>query len=222
MRYVYPDIDYLFDFSEETVYSLIIENPRLLLEVMNDIQEQGDGKDGKGVISDGNKLLPFQKSVEGIFHFFPFSINQKSLVNKVNAILIQKAISAEFYHRSMELMGEIERYLDDLSFSVRGDLKFTKLSVEGIIKSCGAEFQEEYDSLGEKLIDYFELVTELDRSKLFFLYNLRSVMEDEEMVQFIDTVKKQGYNVIMIESVERTLLLNEKRIVVDDSLCVIQ
>ena len=90
-----------------------------------------------------------------------------------------------------------------------------------LIKAVSPSFREEYDSLGEKLIDYFELVTEFDRKKLFITLNLRSFITDNDMQKFIDTVLSHEYNVIMIESSERRLLDKEKRYIIDSSLCEI-
>ena len=83
------------------------------------------------------------------------------------------------------------------------------------------EFREDYDSLSEKLVDYFELVEKYDRKKLFIIYGMRSFVADKEMELFLETVLQHGYNVLMIESGERDRLPSESRYIVDSSLCEI-
>ena len=82
-------------------------------------------------------------------------------------------------------------------------------------------FQEDYESLPEKIIDYMELITEYEKEKLFILYNLRSLISDRDTDLFIDTVLRHGYNVFMLESSEHTLLSGERRYIIDNSLCEI-
>ena len=221
MKFVYPDIGYVFDFEKSPVYSLIIENQRMLLELMTDIQNQLQGLEGKSVLSEQGKQIAIEKYAECLSQFCPFSINQKSLLNKVTAVLAKTAVNEEYYLMTMQLLGQIEQYLLEIAFELKGDIVFQKVTADALVKAVGVEFRDEYDSLAEKVIDYFELVTELDRKKLFVLYNLRSLLDDEETTVFIDTVIKHGYNVLMIESGEHTLLPGERRYIVDSALCEI-
>ncbi len=221
MKFVYPDIGYVFDFEKSPVYSLIIENQRMLLELMTDIQNQLQGLEGKSVLSENGKQIAIEKYAEFLSQFCPFSINQKSLLNKVTAVLAKTAVNKEYYLKTMQFLGQLEQYLMEIAFQLKGDIVFQKVTADALVKAVGVEFRDEYDSLAEKVIDYFELVTELDRKKLFILYNLRSLLDDEETIVFIDTVIKQGYNVLMIESSEHTLLPGERRYIVDSALCEI-
>lgn len=82
-------------------------------------------------------------------------------------------------------------------------------------------FRDDYDRLGEKILDYIELVTEYDRKKLFIMLNLRSYIDDSEMEYFMKEVLQRKYHVLMIESSEHKKLLYEKRTVVDAFLCEI-
>ena len=221
MKFIYPDIGYVFDFEKSPVYSLIIENQRMLLELMKDIQNQLQGIEGKSVLSENGQQIAIEKYAECLSQFCPFSINQKSLLNKVTAVLAKTAVNEEYYLKTMQFLGQLEQYLMEIAFQLKGDIVFQKVTADAIFKAVGVEFRDEYDSLAEKIIDYFELVTELDRKKLFVLYNLRSLLDDEETIVFIDTVIKQGYNVLMIESSEHTLLPGERRYIVDSALCEI-
>ena len=103
----------------------------------------------------------------------------------------------------------------------KNNISFSKINLPSIIKASGMTFREEYDSLPEKIIDYMELVTEYEREKLFILYNLRSLIPDQETELFLDTLIRHEYNVLMVESCEHTRLSNEQRYIVDSDLCEI-
>jgi CRISPR-associated protein Csn2 len=62
------------------------------------------------------------------------------------------------------------------------------------------EIDNSYDSLGEKLLDYFELVEVYDRKKLFILVNLRSYLSETEMAQFVKSVIAHQYALICIHN----------------------
>ncbi len=64
-----------------------------------------------------------------------------------------------------------------------------------------------------------ELVREFDGEKMFFIVNLRAFFEDEKVSLFMETVQKHNYNVILLESVERTRLPYEIRSTIDKDLC---
>lgn len=222
MKLFIPEIDFLFDFKEESVCSLVIENQNYLYSIMIDVQNQLEGLDGNVIISEENVPISFKKNVELLDQFFPFSLNQSWLVSKAISELSKEAISDTHYYKTMELMSIIERYLLELSFDAKGDIVFQKINPETLIKAMGFGFRDDnYDKLTEKIIDYFELVTEYDRPKLFITYNLRSIISDVEASLFIDDVKKLGYNVLMVENSARNLLSDEKRYIIDESLCEI-
>ena len=109
----------------------------------------------------------------------------------------------------------------NLAFDLSGNIIFSKVDADSILKGVGVTFADDYTSLGEKLIDYFELVTEYDKVKLYLLINLRSYISDDEAENFIETVISRGYQVLMIESGEHPLLKCEKRYIVDANLCEI-
>ena len=105
--------------------------------------------------------------------------------------------------------------------NMTGNVEFTKITVENLIKNVGAEFDDSYDSLSEKLIDYFELVREYDKDKIFLLVNLRSVVKDEELELLLETSLARNYQLLLIDSSEHKLLANEKRYIIDENLCEI-
>lgn len=221
MTFVYPEISNVFDTDNDSVNTLIIENQNLFAKLLTDLKTQLCAGDGFAVVSDGDMILPTDKNLEVLDCFVPFELSKKALIGKAEKLLEQYAIRDENYEKTMEILSQIERFLIDISFDLSSDITFEKISFTSLIKSSGIRFNEDYDSLAEKIIDYFELVTELERKKLFVTVNLRSYISDCEAQKFLDTVIQHGYNLLMIESSEHTRLNREKRYIVDSSLCEI-
>lgn len=221
MKIVLSGIESVMDTDCEMVNALIIENQRLLTSLLNELQFQMDGTDGRCVLSEDGKILGFDKNAEMLSSFFPFTLNKKSLLNKLSSAIEKKAINADFYGSTVNILSEVEQYLEEVTFDFTGDIIFDKISISSLIKASGMCFRDDYDRLGEKILDYIELVTEYDRKKLFIMLNLRSYIDDSEMEYFMKEVLQRKYHVLMIESSEHKKLLYEKRTVVDAFLCEI-
>ncbi len=215
-------IEHIIDCGNSAyINSVVIESPRLLCEVLMDLECQIQGDDGKSVVSENDKVLPTAKCLEVHTRFVPFELNQKNLINKATAKLIEIALDEENYMQSSELVGDLERYLMNLSIGLTGSIDTSKVSIENLIKNSGLTFVDDYSLLSEKLLDYFELVREYDQDKIFVLLNLRSFLSTNELQQFVDEILLRRFQVVLIESTEYSLLDKEKRLLIDDSLCEI-
>lgn len=221
MKLVYPEIDYVIDTNDERVNTIVIENQNLLFTICSDLYSQTQGNEGKCVVSSDDKVLDISKNVELLNQFIPFDINSKALLNRLTSAMEKKALESDLYEKTMLEMADLQKYLYGLAGELPGDIVFTKISVSAIIKASGIEFEKEYDKLAEKVLDYMELVREYDKDKMFVLVNFRSYVMDNEMYQFLDTVKRQLYNVVLIDEKEHKLLSNEKRYLIDKELCEI-
>lgn len=89
------------------------------------------------------------------------------------------------------------------------------------MKSAAPELRDDSSDLCEKLLDYFELVREFDRDKLFVLVNFRSYVSDDKFELFAQSVLSHGYRVFLIESSERKRASTENRLLIDKDLCEI-
>lgn len=221
MKIILPQIDYIFDCADDRCSSIVIENQHAFCNVITDICNQVAGGDGQSVLSEDNKVLSMAKRCELISQFVPFDINQKNLVTKITARMQGIAVDESHYMRTSELMCMLERYLMELSVEMVGNLDFPKVTVDAMIKASGIHIDDVYDNLGEKLLDYFELVQEYDARKLFILVNVRSYISDDEMELFLESVLAREIQILMLEGSEHSLLRKEKRHIVDADMCVI-
>lgn len=219
MKFVHPSINQVFDTTGEWVNVIIIENPELFTEIVGDLYYQTQGMNGDSSVSEDNKELDMTKYVEILSQFVPFEINQKNLLTKLTSALEQEALHGELAVRTSELLCNIEKYLLDVSFGINCNIEFNKLSIGSLLKASGVSICDDYTCLAEKILDYFELVGELDRKKLFVTVNLRSYMDDSQVDMFLESVIMHEYQVIMIENCEKKKSIYEKRYIIDDSLC---
>lgn len=219
MKITFGGIDAVFENEEGYCWSLIIENPRKMREIISELVGQLEGYNGDIVLSEENKPLCIDKKMELISQFIPFDLNRKTIISKITGALQEYAAQGEYFLQVQELLGKWEKLCLDIAVNFPGDINFTKISAETIFKAAGIEIENEYESLAEKLLDYFELVEAYDDRKLFVLLNLRSFLDDEEMQMFLREINRRGYEVMFIENTEREQLQFERRFIVDADLC---
>ena len=219
MTFSYPSISGVFQIGEESVCSIVIENQSLFCEVLQDISDQIEGLNGKAILSERNNLLDFSKYSDLLSVFIPFSINKKTLTNKILTVLEKRSLDPEYYEKTMRLSADVEKFVDELSSDFPCDLVYTKLGIPAILKAIGVEVADDSETLAEKIMNYMELVREFDRDRVFFTVNLRSFLDDKSTSAFLRAVLSHKYKLIMLESRSYSLLPQESRRTIDEDLC---
>ncbi len=222
MKFAYSDISGVFDFNQPFVHSLVIENQLLFRKLIKDIYLSLDGIPTSVILSKDNRPIDISKNLEIITDFVNFSINQKTLLNKICSALEHISVSAENYLETQKLLLEIENKVSLWSFEFPCDIVASKITISNLLKSIGIELNDDYQGENgdaEKIIDYMELVREFDREKLFITVNMRCYFSNTVMESFINTVVSHEYKVLMLESKSYPLLNLEKRLTIDEDLC---
>ena len=221
MKLVYPDFNFVLDTESDGINTVIVENQKMMLQFIKDIKGQVSGDDGKAVLSDDGKIVPISKRLEFLDQFVPFETNRKTLLSKAYAAAEKASVNPQNYERTMQALSELEKYLYDLMFETGLDMDIEVPSVTTILKACGAVFKEDGVSLCEDILNYCVNVNELEQKKLFVTYNLRSLVDAEELELFLKSVISHGVNLIMLENQEYEELHVEQRHIIDYDLCEI-
>ena len=222
MKWVHPALQEPICLDGKKIPSLVIENKAFFRSLVCECYDAVEGCKTDIVLSEGEKLLDVPKSMEIIGDFVRFDINKKSLLSKVLAEMERAAVSPEHYVKTGELLAMLQGALEDWSFSLPCEVFFSKLSVSTLLKAAGVELKSDYEGAwgeAEKIVDYMELVRELDREKLFVTVNMRAFFEDAVIDAFQRTLLSHELQVLMVEPYAAPLLPCEKRITVDQDLC---
>lgn len=219
MMLAHPQIDTVFNFSDDGVNTLVIEAPTFFRQFLQDISLQVSGLEGTAVLSQDNMPIAFSRYAEVLDNFLSFEISKKSLISKLQSRLEAESMNAQNYVRTMHLLGELEQYIQELFFDLPGTVVCDKLSISGVLRSAGIEILDDYGDSLERVLDYMELTRELERDKLFVLVNLRSFYRDEEIAAFFKSVLDHSLCVLLVDSVSKARLPLEKRVTVDADLC---
>ena len=211
----------VFDTENNCYNTLVVEEPRFMARLLNDIASQIQGLEGEAVLSVADRPVLFSKRAALLDRFVPFELNQKPLLNQMPGALVKAASAPEHFERTASALSAVELWLDALAFDFPCDIAFPNIAVAALVKASSPEIRCETASIAEKVADYMELVETFDQSRLFFTLNMRSFVCDEEMERFTATALSHGYHVIGIKNTVRPLLTAEKRVIVDTDLCEI-
>lgn len=221
MIFAYPYIGTVNIVESGVINSIVIENKRLFLDVVNDIYNQVSGNHGKAIISSENgKIEDFSKNAVLLSSFVPFDISNKHIVSKIVIFMEKRSYESVYLLQSKEILSKIEEYFDSLLVDYQIELSYSKLSVSSLLKSAGIEIIDDCVTLSEKILKFMELITEFDGEMLFIMINYRSFVDDNEAEMFMKTAISYKYNLLLMDSSSFDVLTHEKRITIDNDLCI--
>ena len=221
MKLAYPEIEFVIKFNNGTFPSLVIENPKLFYRFIDDLHRQSCGADGPVILSVDEKPIPVSSNLDLITDFFPFEINKKTLLNKIFGKMEKQAVSQEFYERSQQILGSIEKLIYDLAFQNDLELEPERLSVSSLLKSAGIQLKEDYPDLAEKLLVYMDLMNDNGLASVFVFVNLRSFLDDSALELFTDSCCRKEHNILLVDNKVYKKLSREERLLIDNDLCEI-
>ena len=219
MKLIYEDMEHILRLGEGYASELVVENRRLFFEMISCAMEQADGAHGKFLLSISDKPVEFSRYADVIMQFAPFEINRKSLLTKLYAALEQKAMTAENYMKTGELLSELERYIHHLAEDLPFEIDCKKVAIGPILRAICPEIDVDGKNALEKIFAYMELVREFDRDKLFVMVNMRTFFSDADMKIFIESICLHDFKVLLLESTSFQRLENVRRYTIDEDLC---
>ncbi len=219
MRLVFPLLNEPFDLRDDMVNQIIIESPTIMFSFVNQIYEQINKHDGDIILSEKDKLIDISKAIDLTTDYFPFDINRKTLVSKLQSYLKMYAVS-EYTLELDELVSCVSKFLSELSERTEFLVDYDDIDVSGLLKIANVRFSVESDRLIEQVVDYCKSTVNLCGEKLFIFVSLRNYISEEEFYDFRKMVVDNKLRVLLIEAIERGADgLNN--LIIDRDLCVI-
>lgn len=200
--------------------TLVVENVELLRTIILQLKFQINNKIGDFILSDNDAILDISKNILLITDVFEISGLSKQLKNKLQQYVESSYDNDDLYQ---DIYQKLIEFGNDLTNSSPYPLCFNQeISKFDIIKLLDIQFEHNYSSLLEEVIDYIDIFSQIIKTKLFVFVSLRSFLTDEEFNNFMKIMDYKGIRVLLIE---RYLLLdtgtNNNVHIIDKDLCVI-
>lgn len=221
MKIAYKELEQVINVDKYSITGLVIENPRFMYRMLQELKKAVEGLDSDIVVSDNEVPVSASKTLSYITDFVGFTLNQKTLISKIVNELDQKSKNELYYEKSHQLLEDVEIYIESLTDDLCCEIMCEKLNMLSVIKASGVGIVDDYDTLEERLLAYMDLAREYEGKQLYVFVNLRSVISYAELQLMMDTAITREYRVLLIDNMDYQKLTCEKRIIIDNDLCVI-
>lgn len=221
MKLVHNQLGPQFEFKENLINELVVENPKILSELIQEMREQCAGEEGNWILSELDVPLAIKKYVTLILEPFSVDCNNKRILAKVYQNLEkeecrkQNELRAEF---NKSLMG----YLD--SICMQSDIPLTyhdEIDFQDILKLAKVQIELQTESLLEKIVEQIRLESQLFGTKLFVFINLKAFLSEEDIQMLYKECFYRKIHLLLIESNYNQKNDNESVCIIDKDACLI-
>lgn len=221
MKFIYPKINNIFNLSrEDKINVLQIENQDLFLEFLKDINNQLIGNEGLAVLSLDNQPISIKSNLEMLTDFISFSLNSNSLSTALHNHLSEISLNEHHYLESKKIEMKLMNFILNLNSNIDFELKFeNQLDFKKMLKLLNVQFEEDTNTLSEKLIEYMKIVREYDKDKCFVLINLRNYVNNKEIEELYKLILYNKFKVLIVCGGDHGITIYEEKFVVDCDFC---
>lgn len=220
MRLVHEDFTFTMDFAAEPVQVLIVEEPLVLYEFVQDLSEKMDGAKGKFVLSEGISEVRLDKAAALITVPFRIDLNQRKVLTELYRRLQRLSMEEGYYIRSNEIASQIQDYMTELLLEFDSTLILSaEIDFAGLFKLAGIQFDEMGLSYPDKILSFMRIMREFGNVSLFVFVHLLPIFPLSEWSEFFDHVKYEGYSVLLLEHAVPEGYNGIKSTIIDSDLC---
>lgn len=210
------------EIKKEKINIISIEKPCVLTDLLSNLWNQFIGETGEVIISEQEREIQVNKSVDLIMNPFSVDCNDRRIIN--NLLKEVQSIAFEKYYEKCESVNrEILLLLDEMLSGMPYDLDhILELDIIGLLKLYNLSVINDADSFLEKLINYMKVMHRVCQNEIFIFYGLRQFFDDKELEGLYQFIEYEHLICVIIEGQflgKRNGL--EECLIVDRDLCII-
>ena len=224
MKLVHKNIEKHLLLGENRVNVLVVENRKMFLSMIEELKGQLEGEEGAFVLSEEGSLLSLSKEAELITDVFSLNLNERTSINRLLSSLAGYAQKAEMVNKSRELQNVLSEFLGELLQNEELPVSYAdEINMPNLLKALGVEFENDYDSLCEKLLVYMKMMSRFFQKKLFVFVNLKTFTDEDDLRSFYMSAFYEKFNLLLLESTEREDLYEAEEVtVIDKDMCEVR
>ena len=222
MRLVYPEYDISINIVENRTNILVIENPKVMSELLRELFCQAEGEEGKFVVSDNNGELNFAKAVHIVPNVFQLNCNERKIITRLYQ-LMEEMTTENFIQEGIQTNGEVSKFVNQMCSQVPYHLEFqNQFTPADYLKLAKVEFVHECDSLLEDIIQYIDIISQLFSPELIIFFHLKLFLPVNEIKQLYEYAFYHKIPIMIIEGNMSEKLPEEDIIIIDRDCCTIK
>lgn len=221
MRLVNAELFLEIDIEECRPAVLVIENPAIMAQIVEDLYSLCNADDGNFVLSEGRKELDFAKKAEIIINPFSIEFNSKKIQTKLFSEMqeVGQAYVEEMSRFQSQAIGLLDQLIQDVPYEMIA-YDFA-LELPHLFKVFNVRLEPQYDNLLERLTEYTKVMARLLKKDFLILVNIFAYLSGEDIMSFAEMCAYQKIKVLYIENCERSFTFPVITYIIDSEKCLI-
>ena len=134
-----------------------------------------------------------------------------------------ETIQEQYLKELISLNGQIVNFIDYAAMLEPYEINIgTELDLAGLFKLYDVKFEVDDISLIDRLISYIKIMHQVCRKEIFVFVNLKSYLEENELLQLYEAAFYEKVFLWLIESRYENKNKYEKVQLIDKDLCIIE
>ena len=222
MKLVHPDLQFQIQFTDATIPVCMVESPIWWRAIQKELLAQTQGEDGKWVLSEHDKELKINKSVELLLNPLRLEENQRRIMNAFLQSFSKTAVNEVYWKKGQELNSIIQAFFSELEMEYPFEYRInSEIDFAALAKAMGIQIETEYESDLERLLQYCILTQDVMHTKLYIFFHLHVYFTEKELELFYQEIKQRNWNVLLMESSIENPRSDEKYYIIDQDNCEI-
>lgn len=208
--------------EENRVNVLVIENQRVLVNIIEMLRIQNEGNAGDFVIAADEKVYPFHQIARVILEPFSLDFNEKKMQMQLFQE-IKEEINDSFFVEWTQLQQRMIQYLDEVLLKVPYPVIYAEnIDINAFLKMVKVSLEKDGDGFLEKIVQYIRILSALCGVKVIFFLHLKMFLSEEELRALYQEAAYQKIQLVLIESIVYDKIENEDVCIIDQDMCIIQ
>lgn len=222
MKLVNAELILDIDIDENKPTVLVIENPKIMAEVVEQLYTLCLSGEGDFILSDNNKQLSIEKTTEIIINPFSIDFNSRKTQSKLYGELLEA--ESNYIEEKAIIQTLIIDYLDKLSQSVPYEMISSELDLDSmkLFKMFNIRIEPQCESILEKMVEYTKVLARLLKKKLLVLVTIKNYLDDAEVEALYEMCNYQKISVLFMESHEQSFVFPVNTYIIDKDKCMIR
>ena len=221
MKAIYAKYGIELVLEENQVITLVVENPRVMSDMLRDIYRQVNGEEGGWILSENDKIFSLEKTGVLLDNPLTADCNEKKILTKLYKELSEQA-KTSLYEECTQVNSHVVDFLEKLFDTVPYHLGMElDMDIAGLLKLYGVKIETDGADVLETLIDYLRAISSICNIHVVWILNLKQFLTEKQVGQLYEFCFYEKIYLINLEGQKNYTLKQEKCVIIDKDLCVI-
>lgn len=218
MKCLYKYMSEPFDFSENNIVTLVIENKKLFRHTILSLSENDCNE--LFVFSENFKPIDFSKSIKYVDSILTFDFSDRKMMTKVNSFY-ENLCNTKYLSEISEIKSLCLNLCCELARENDYDFEFCEdIETLSLVKLFSFTPADDSENNADHLLRYLKLIKEYLGVKCFVVQNLHIYLDNDECEKLFESAVMYEICLLNVEnSVSEDISKYEKLIVIDNDLC---